>query len=53
MFKTPKIIFEEIFISKKMLQFSSVVQSCLTLQPPEPQHARPPCPSPTPGVILI
>ena len=32
------------------LQFSSVAQSCLTLQPHELQHARPPCPSPTPGV---
>ena len=31
------------------VQFSSVAQSCLTLQPHEPQHARPPCPSPTPG----
>ena len=31
-------------------QFSSVTQSCLTLQPHESQHARPPCPSPTPGV---
>ena len=31
-------------------QFSSVVQPCLTLQPHGPQHARPPCPSPTPGV---
>ena len=30
--------------------FSSVAQSCLTLQPHELQHARPPCPSPTPGV---
>ena len=29
---------------------SSVTQSCLTLRPHEPQHARPPCPSPTPGV---
>ena len=28
-------------------QFSSVTQSCLTLKS---QHARPPCPSPTPGV---
>ena len=28
---------------------SSVAQSCLTLQPHELQHARPPCPSPTPG----
>ena len=29
--------------------FSSVAQSCPTLQPHELQHARPPCPSPTPG----
>ena len=32
------------------IQFSSVTQSCLTLRPHESQHARPPCPSPTPGV---
>ena len=32
------------------VQFSSVSQSCPTLRPYEPQHARPPCPSPTPGV---
>ena len=32
------------------VQFSSVAQSCPTLQPRELQHARPPCPSPTPGV---
>ena len=32
------------------VQLSSVVQSCLTLLPHESQHARPPCPSPTPGV---
>ena len=32
------------------VQFSSVAQSCLTLRPHEPQHARPPCPSETPGV---
>ena len=32
------------------LQFSSVAQSCLTLRPLELQHARPPCPSPTPRV---
>ena len=31
-------------------QFSLVAQSCLTLQPHELQHTRPPCPSPTPGV---
>ena len=32
------------------VQFSSVAQLCPTLQPREPQHARPHCPSPTPGV---
>ena len=33
------------------VQFSSVTQSCPTLlQPHESQHARFPCPSPTPGV---
>ena len=31
-------------------QFSSVAQSCPTLRPHEPQHARPPCPSPAPRV---
>ena len=31
-------------------QFSSVAQLCLTLRPHGLQHARPPCPSPTPGV---
>ena len=31
------------------VQFSSSVMSD-SLQPREPQHARPPCPSPTPGV---
>ena len=33
-----------------ILQFSSVAQLCLTLRPHELQHARLPCPSPTPGV---
>ena len=32
------------------VHFSSVAQSCLTLRPHELQHAKPPCPSPTPGV---
>ena len=32
------------------VQFSSVAQSCPTPRPLEPQHTRPPCPSPTPGV---
>jgi len=30
--------------------FSSVAQLCLTLWPHELQHARPPCPLPSPGV---
>jgi len=33
-----------------LVQFSSVTQSCLTLRTHGLQHARPPCPSPTPGV---
>ena len=32
------------------VQFSSVTQSCPTLRSHGSQHARPPCPSPTPGV---
>ena len=32
------------------VQFSSVTQSCPTLRSQELQHARPPWPSPTPGV---
>ena len=35
-----------------IFQFSSVAQSCPTLRHHESQHARPPCPSPTPGVCL-
>ena len=34
------------------VQFSSVAQSCPTLPPHEPQHARPPCLSPTPGATF-
>ena len=33
-----------------MIQFSSVAQSCPTMWPHGLQHARPPCPSPTPRV---
>ena len=33
----------------KLDQFSSITWSCPTLQHHELQHARPPCPSPTPG----
>ena len=36
--------------SQFSVQFSSVAQSCPTLQPRGLQHARPPCPSPTPRV---
>ena len=36
--------------SALVVQFSSVTQSCPTLWPYELQHARPPCPSPTPRV---
>ena len=32
------------------VQSSSVTQSCLTLWPHGLQHARPPCPSPSPGI---
>ena len=41
---------KNIFNKDNSLQFSSVAQSCPTLQPHEPQHAGTPCPSPTPGV---
>ena len=34
-------------------QFSSVAQSCPTLRPHGLQHARPPCPSPTPGASFF
>ena len=37
-------------ISRGSVQFSSVAQSCPTLRPHELQHARPPCPSQSPGV---
>ena len=37
-------------ISNMSLQFSSVTQSCPTLCDPMRQYARPPCPSPSPGV---
>ena len=33
-----------------LYQFSSVAQLCPTLSPHEPQHTRPPCPSPSPRV---
>ena len=36
-------------LEPESVQFSSVAQSCPTLQPHGLQHARPPCSSPTPG----
>ena len=39
-----------IFLTNTQVQFSSVAQSCHSLRPHEPQHARPPCPSPTSGI---
>ena len=38
------------FSKQESVQFSSVAQSCLTLRTHGLQHARPPCPSPTPRV---
>ena len=38
------------FQSFGSVQFSSVAQSCPILRPHELLHARPPCPSPSPGV---
>ena len=56
----PKKISNSIFISirppmkegilQAIFQFSSVTQSCPTLWPRGLRHARPPCPSPTPGI---
>ena len=42
--------FRSVILFCRKCQFSSVTQSCPTLRPRGPQHARPPCPSPTPGV---
>ena len=39
-----------VWLKFSSVQFSSVTQSCPTLRSYEPQYARPPCPSPTPGV---
>jgi len=43
-------LYKYISVSVTSVQFSLVAQSCPTLWPHESQHARPPCPSPTPGV---
>ena len=41
---------DKLFLVNTRLQFSSVAQSCLSLQPHGLQHDRPPCPSPAPRV---
>ena len=46
---TKRIKYPGINLSKKTVQFSCSVMSD-SLRPHEPQHARLPCPSPTPGV---
>ena len=38
------------FMAPVSVQFSSITQLCPTLRSHESQHARPPCPSPTPRV---
>ena len=43
------MVFEPIFSAESSVQFSHSVVSD-SLPPHEPQHARPPCPSPAPGV---
>ena len=46
--KTPQCFVFTLPQIETITQFSSVTQLCLTLRPDEPQHARPPCPSPAP-----
>ena len=48
--KQPEHPTAEEWIKKVWSVSQSVAQSCPTLQPREPQHARLPCPLPTPGV---
>ena len=44
-------LLSDCFLLGTSIQFSSVqLLSCVSLRPHEPQHTRPPCPSPTPGV---
>ena len=52
LFATPWITAHQASLSGRQYQFSSVTQLCPTnsLWPHGLQHARPPCPSPTPGV---
>ena len=41
---------KQMYVYLHMHEFSSITQSCPTLWPHGLQHARPPCPSPTPRV---
>ena len=43
--------FERSFWDRGSVQFSSVAQSCLTLRTHGLQHARLPCPSPSPKLL--
>ena len=47
---TARVVVTEQLTCKASVWFSSVAPSCLTLWPHGRQHARPPCPSPTPRV---
>ena len=51
-FLTPYTKINSKWIQLSSLQFSSVAQSCPTLRLHESQHARPPCPSPSPQSSL-
>ena len=44
------VSFQYIFLKYNSVQFSSVIVMSDSLRPHESQHARPPCPSPTPRV---
>ena len=48
-FRNVKLSILFLYVPNNCFQFSSVAQSD-SLRPHESQHARPPCPSPTPGV---
>ena len=48
-FPSIRVLFNEPVLCISSFQLSHSVKSD-SLQPHEPQHARPPCPSPTPGV---
>ena len=47
------LYWQEVTLPLSSIQFNSVTQWCLTLRPHESQHARPPCPLPTPGVYPL